>query len=210
MLGGMLILAGASLRLISVGALLGIAGAVIGAMFLPRTGPKAYLWKRVQAYLDPESLSLHEGFQSIRALRSIGSGEFLGKGYGLGDQNQLGWLPEKHTDMIFAVLAEETGFLGSVLVVLGFLAFCWTGLWAANRARGDFARLVLGGFVCLICGQAAVNLAVVLKLMPVTGVTLPFFSYGGSSLLGCWLGLGVAVACSQARAQDLSGGRRIS
>lgn len=199
MLFGVLVLAGASLRLLGGAAVAAIAAITLGVLNLPREGPKAYMWKRIAAWLDPESYALTEGFQSLRALRSIGSGRLTGKGFGVGDQNLLGWLPEKHTDMVFAVVGEETGFVGTVLVVVLFLAFGWACLFSAVQARAPFARLVIGGFGCLVVGQAAINLAVVLGLMPVTGITLPFFSYGGSSLLGLHLGLGIALACSVAK-----------
>lgn len=196
MLLGLLIFAGASLTLIASLVVCGLGTIFIGVMQLDRDG---YMWKRIQAWLDPESYALSQGFQSLRALRSIGSGQFSGKGYGVGDQNLLGWVPEKHTDMIFAVIGEETGFVGSSMVVIGFLAFGLIGLWAAMSCRDRFGRFFIGAFTCLVMGQAAVNLAVVLGLMPVTGVTLPFFSYGGSSLLGLYIGLGICLACTTAK-----------
>ena len=146
-----------------------------------------------------------EGFQTLRSLRSIGSGQWVGKGYGVGDQNLLGWLPEKHTDMIFAVIGEELGFLGSVMVPVLFLLFGFAGLFAAVRCPAPYGRLVITGFTCLVIGQASVNLLVVMGLMPVTGITLPFYSYGGSSLLGTYAGLGLVAAASVARTRQLQG-----
>jgi rod shape determining protein RodA len=201
---GILILGGVALRVLTGLMVGGIGVIALGIAAMPKEGPKAYQWKRIQAWLEPDRFALTEGFQSIRALRSVGSGQFTGKGYGVGDQNLLGWVPEKHTDMIFAVVGEETGFVGSVGVVLCFLAFGLVGLWAAMSSRDRFGRVVIGGFTALVLGQATINLAVVLGLMPVTGVTLPFFSYGGSSLLGLYLGLGICLSCTTAKTHHFS------
>ncbi|HEX3135926.1 MAG TPA: FtsW/RodA/SpoVE family cell cycle protein [Planctomycetota bacterium] len=165
---------------------------------LPRTGPKSYQYKRIMAWLNPDDYALTEGYQTARSVRSIGSGQFMGKGYLEGDQNRLGWLPEKHTDLIFAVVGEEVGFLGSVLVLALFLGFAWGGLHAAAMCRDPCGRALIIGYVCLIVGQCAINLAVATGMMPVTGVTLPFFSYGGSSLLASHLGLGICLSAALA------------
>jgi cell division protein FtsW (lipid II flippase) len=165
---------------------------------LPRTGAKSYQYKRIMAWLNPDDYALTEGYQTARSVRSIGSGQFLGKGYLDGDQNRLGWLPEKHTDLIFAVVGEEVGFVGSVLVLALLLAFAWVGLHAAAMCRDPCGRAVIVGYVCLIIGQSSINLAVAMGMMPVTGITLPFFSYGGSSLLACHLGLGICLSAALA------------
>jgi len=200
MVAGMLVLAGMPLRYLVLALIAGGAVAAIGVVMLPED---SYQYKRLQAWMAPEQYALTEGFQTIRALRSIGSGQWVGKGYASGDQNLLGWLPEKHTDMIFAVIGEELGFFGALLVPLLFLGFGIAGLYAAVQCRDQFGRLVIGGFTCLVVGQATINLMVVMGLMPVTGITLPFFSYGGSSLLGTWCGLGVCAAASAARSKQL-------
>ncbi len=165
---------------------------------LPRTGPKSYQYKRMQAWLNPDEYALTEGYQASRSMRSIGSGQIVGKGYLEGDQNRLGWLPEKHTDLIFAVVGEEVGFIGSTVVLLLFLMFAWFGLHAAAICRDPCGRAFITGYVCLIIGQTSINLAVAMGLMPVTGITLPFFSYGGSSLLACHLGLGICISAALA------------
>ena len=165
---------------------------------LPRSGPKSYQYKRIQAWLNPDEYALTEGYQTARSVRSIGSGQFLGKGYLEGDQNRLGWLPEKHTDLIFAVVGEEVGFIGSALVLALFLSFAWVGLHTAAMCRDPCGRALIIGFVCLIIGQCSINLAVAMGLMPVTGITLPFFSYGGSSLLASHLGLGICLSAALA------------
>jgi len=197
---GILIFAGMPLRqlLTYCGAGLLLVGIGVASLH-----PASYQYKRIQAWLDPESHALTEGYQTIRALRSIGSGQWTGKGYSMGDQNLLGWLPEEHTDMIFSVVAEELGFLGASLVPLLFAGFALAGFYAAARCRDVFGRLVIAGFTCLIFGQATINLCVVMGLMPVTGITLPFMSYGGSSLLASFAGLGICAAASAARRRQL-------
>ncbi len=188
---GMLYVAGMQLRWIAVGAVLMSGVAVVGVMALPKDG---YQYKRVQAYLHPDEYALTEGYQTQRSMSAIGSGQWLGKGYAVGDQNRLGWVPEKHTDLILAVAGEELGFVGTTVIMLLFVGFAWAGLSAAAQCRDPTGRLVITGYVCLIGGQASINIAVATGLMPVTGVTLPFFSYGGSSLLGSYIGLGLAIS----------------
>lgn len=204
MLLGTLILAGASLRLIAGVCFAGATCAAAGIFAILQMGSSSYMARRLLAWLKPEDYLLTEAFQTQRALRSIGSGQWTGKGYAGGDQNLLGWVPEKHTDMIFSVVGEELGFLGSSFILLCFLGFGLVGLWATLSARDRFGRLVIGGFTCLIIGQCCVNLAVVLGLMPVTGVTLPFFSYGGSSLLALYVGVGICLSCTTSKTHHFS------
>ena len=157
--------------------------------------------------LHPDEYALTEGYQTARSVSAIGSGQVLGKGWGDGDQNRLGWIPEKHTDLIVAVAGEELGFLGTSLLVLLGVALSWTCLAAALATRDIAARAYLAAWTGLTAGQAGLNLGVALGLLPVTGVTLPFVSYGGSSLLACHLGLGIAMsAAATRRASALGGG----
>ena len=192
------VLALGSLTLVTMDAPEGSSTRKVQEALLPRTGPKSYQYKRIMAWLNPDDYALTEGYQTARSVRSIGSGQIIGKGYLDGDQNRLGWLPEKHTDLIFAVVGEEVGFLGSVLVLALLLAFAWVGLHAAAMCRDPCGRALIVGYVCLIVGQSAINLAVAMGMMPVTGITLPFFSYGGSSLLACHLGLGICLSAALA------------
>lgn len=195
MVVGVLLICGLRLRLVALGALLALSAAAVGVATLPKDG---YQWKRVQAWLDPEAYALAEGYQTTRSLRSIGSGRVFGKGFAAGDQNRLGWVPEKHTDLILAVAGEETGFLGTSALVLLLFLFGLGCLWTAGNLKDPAARLVPAGFGCLVVGQAAINLAVATGMMPVTGVTLPFISYGGSSLLALHLGIGlITSACAE-------------
>ncbi len=115
-----------------------------------------------------------------------------GVGLGEGPQKTL-YLPEAHTDMIFAVVGEELGLLGSVLVIGGFAAFGYVGFRIALRCRDPFGKLLASGLTALICGQAAINLAAVLGIAPLTGIPLPFVSYGGSSLVVLLAGVGILL-----------------
>jgi rod shape determining protein RodA len=187
---GMLVVAGMPLRHL----LLAGVAVLLAYATLPREGPKAYQWRRIDAFLHPDRYALAEAYQTERSKRSIGSGQLAGKGYMQGEQNRLGWVPEKHTDLVFAVIGEEVGFLGSLAFTVLLGAWCAAGLAAAARAPGPFGRYACAGFASLVGGQAAINLAVATGMMPVTGVTLPFVSYGGSSMVACWLGLGICTA----------------
>lgn len=193
---GILLVAGLRLRHLAILAVITGLVATAGVLALPKEGPKAYQYKRLQAWIHPDEYALTEGYQTARSVSAIGSGQVLGKGWGQGDQNRLGMIPEKHTDLIFAVTGEETGFLGCLGVLALYATFAWVGLANASGARDPAGRYVVVGYISLVTGQASINLAVATGLMPVTGVTLPFFSYGGSSLLGTWLGLGIAMSAA--------------
>lgn len=196
---GILTVAGLRLRHLAILGLITLTVAAIGIASLPKEGNKAYQYKRIQAWLHPDQYALTEGYQTARSVSAIGSGQWVGKGWSQGDQNRLGMIPEKHTDLIFAVTGEELGLLGTLSVITLFVTFAWVGLANASGARDSCGRYVVVGYVSLVCGQAAINLSVATGLMPVTGVTLPFFSYGGSSLLGMWLGLGIACSAATSR-----------
>jgi rod shape determining protein RodA len=193
---GVLIVAGMRPRHLLLVLLTMAVTVAAGYAMLPREGPKAYQYKRIQAWLHPDQYALAEAYQAERSMRSIGSGQWAGKGYLAGEQNRLGWVPEKHTDLIFAVIGEEVGFVGSAAFILLLGAWAAAGLLAAAQAPDTWGRILVAGFVCLLTGQAALNLAVATGMLPVTGVTLPFTSYGGSSLFACWMGLGVACGAS--------------
>ena len=196
MAAGILLVAGIRLRHLAVLAVAFVLIISVGVATLPKEGPKAYRYKRIQAWLKPDEYALTEGYQTARSVSAIGSGQLVGKGYEQGDQNRLGMIPENHTDLIFAVIGEEFGLVGTVGVLALFTTFAWVGLANASAARDPVGRYVAVGYIALIIGQTSVNLAVATGLMPVTGVPLPFFSYGGSSLVSVWLGLGLAISGS--------------
>ena len=122
------------------------------------------------------------GWQVIQSLYAIGSGGLFGSGLGEGKQKYL-YLPEPHNDFIFAVLAEETGFIGCVIVILLFAIFIWRGIVVAMKAPDMFGSLIAIGITSLLGLQAIVNIAVVTGTIPVTGMPLPFFSYGGTAII---------------------------
>ena len=199
MVAAILVAAGTRWWMLLLGVVLAAAVVAGGVATLPREGPKSYQWRRIDAWLDPERYQAAEAFQAERSLRSIGNGGWTGQGFAQGDQNRLGWVPEKHTDMISSVIGEEGGYVAMQTVILLFLGLglCALALAAAVPLPG--ARLVLAGGAGLLIGQMAINLMVATRMMPVTGVTLPLISYGGSSLLASWLLLGLMASAARAR-----------
>src|SRR5579862_9137792 len=155
-----------------------------------------YRLQRVIAFLDPTADPQGRGFQLLQSLIAVGSGGFTGVGL-MESKQKLFYLPEAHTDFIFAVLCEELGFIGALVVVALFAVYAWRGFRAAFRAPDMFGRLLALGITTLVAGQALVNLSVVLGLMPTKGIPLPFISYGGSSLMIMLLATGVLLNISQ-------------
>ena len=151
-----------------------------------------YRRARVFSFLDPWSDAEGSGFQIVQAMIGIGSGGVTGAGLGEG-VGKISYLPEAHTDMIFAVIGEELGLVGSALVIGAFGAFALVGFRIALRCRDPFGKLLAAGLTALVCGQAAVNLAAVLGIAPLTGIPLPFVSYGGSSLVVLLAGVGILL-----------------
>ena len=151
---------------------------------------------RLLALMDPGRVSSRATYQLDQSFYALGPGGLLGRG--LGDSMQkLFFLPEPHTDFIFAIVGEEIGFVGTILVLLLFGLFLWRGTRAAVRAGDPYASLVAMGITGLIVGQAALNMAVVSGLLPTTGVPLPFVSFGGSSLVITLFGVGVLLNISR-------------
>lgn len=173
---------------------------VLFASALPALGiviaVEPYRLDRIVAFTDPWKHPLGEGFHTIQALLALGSGGVLGLGLGYSRQ-ALGYLPESFTDFVFAVLGEELGLLGTIAVVLLFLIVAWRGYRIAMRAPDLFSSLVATGFTTMIALQAAINIGVVTATLPVTGITLPFISYGGSSLVLSLAGVGVLLNISR-------------
>lgn len=152
-----------------------------------------YQKRRVLAWLYPEEYRLGEAWQLLQSLTSIGSGGFFGKGLGQTSQGGLNLLPEKHTDFIYAVAAEEGGFVIAALVAALLCMVALSGLRIASRTREPAGRLIAVGISALIGGQALINMGVALGLLPTTGVTMPFVSYGGSSLISSLICLGLLI-----------------
>lgn len=155
-----------------------------------------YRIQRITAFLDPWEDPLGEGFQIIQSLYAIGPGGLMGLGLGNSLQKFF-YLPEPQTDFIFAILAEELGFIGGAGVMLLFLLFLWRGIQVALRAPDGFSSLLALGITGMIAIQCMINISVVIGLIPVTGITLPFLSYGGSSLTLTLSSVGILLNVSR-------------
>lgn len=155
-----------------------------------------YRMARITAFLDPQADPQGSGFQTIQSLLAIGSGGVTGVGLMDGKQ-KLFYLPEAHTDFIFAVVGEELGLIGAALVVALFGIYCWRGLRIAAGAPDGLGRLLAVGVTAMVVGQALINLSVAVGLLPTKGISLPFISYGGSDLLVMLLGTGLLLNISQ-------------
>ena len=151
---------------------------------------------RLTTFLNPWADATGDGWQVIQGLYAIGSGGLFGVGLGQSKQKYL-YIPEPHNDFIFAVLAEELGFIGCIAVIALFAVFIWRGTIIAMKAKDCFGSLVAVGITSLIGIQAIMNIAVVTSSMPATGVSLPFFSYGGTSLVILLCGVGILLNISR-------------
>ena len=188
------------------GVLLWIAGVraklflILGAGAVPLVIVAAfaasYRRARVLSFLRPEADPLGAGFQALQSLIAVGAGGLFGNGLGASRQ-KLFFLPYPHTDFIFAIVGEELGFIGSVGVIACFAVIAWRGFRAARRAPDAFGGLLAAGATAMLVVQAAVNVSVVLAIMPTKGIPLPFVSYGGSSLVASWLAAGLILNVSQ-------------
>jgi cell division protein FtsW len=152
------------------------------------------------AFLDPASDPRGAGFQLLQSLIAVGSGGFTGVGL-MESKQKLFYLPEAHTDFIYAVISEELGFIGATMVIALFVVYGWRGLRAAFAAPDGFGRLLASGITAMVLSQALINFAVVLGMVPTKGIPLPFISYGGSSLLIMLLATGVLLNISQQAAE---------
>lgn len=174
---------------------LGGAGLMAGILLIISA---PYRLKRLLSFLDPWGDPRGDGYQLIQSLLALGSGGFLGLGFGMSRQKAY-YLPEPHNDFIFSVIGEETGFLGCILLILLFIVLIWRGIITAIKCRDNFGTLLAMGITSVIAIQAIINLAVVTGSMPVTGVPLPFISYGGSSLLFNMTAMGILLNVSRNR-----------
>jgi len=186
----MMLLGGTKKRWFLIG---GIAAMAFLAVYL---STKGYAGTRITAWLDPESDALNSGYQAIQSRYAIGSGGFLGLGLGRSRQKYL-YLPEEHNDYIFAIVCEELGFIGAVGILLLFALLIIRGYWIAIHARDRFGTLVAAGLTTKLAIQVFFNIGVVTGLLPPTGISLPFFSYGGTALLLQLFEMGVILAVSR-------------
>jgi rod shape determining protein RodA len=153
-----------------------------------------YQKQRVLTFLDPESDPLGSGWNIIQSKTAIGSGGLEGKGWTLGTQSQLEFLPERHTDFIIAVFAEEQGLIGVLLLLCMYLAIVYRGLYMAARARDSFSRLLSGALIVTFFIYVFVNIGMVSGILPVVGVPLPLISYGGTSIVTLMAAFGVIMS----------------
>ncbi len=152
-----------------------------------------YQKRRVLTFLDPEKDPLGAGYNILQSMIAIGSGGLMGKGYLHGTQNQLNFLPEKHTDFIFTVMAEEFGFIGSMLVLLLYFLLLAAGMAVAARSRSTFGAMIAAGVVAMIFLHVLINCGMVMGMLPVVGLPLPLMSYGGSIMMSTMLGIGLLL-----------------
>jgi cell division protein FtsW len=201
MVGGILMVSGVPARLLGLASMLalGIGAAAIWA--------EPYRRARFFSFLNPTADPQGAGYQIHQAMIGVGSGRLSGVGLGDGPQSSF-YLPEAHTDMIAATIGEELGLIGLALLVAAFALFAWAGFRVALTCRDPFGKRLAAGVTTLVCGQAVVNLAAVLGIAPLTGIPLPFVSYGGSSLIvlltavGVLLNIAVNERVVEARVRD--------
>jgi cell division protein FtsW len=182
MLAAMLLVAGTPTRTLGAGVGIAATLGLVAVWFEP------YRRARLFSFLNPWQDAQGAGFQTVQAMIGLGSGGIFGVGLGQSVQ-KANYLPEAHTDMIFAIIGEELGLVGATAVIAAYCAFAYAGLKIALDCRDPFGKRLATGLTALVCGQAAINLAAVMGLAPLTGIPLPFVSYGGSSLV-------VALACA--------------
>jgi rod shape determining protein RodA len=168
-----------------------LGGSTVAAIPFFLSTLQGYMVDRIQLFLDPAS-DPQGAFNINQALIAVGNGGWLGRGFGHGSQNQLHFLRVRHSDFIYSVISEELGWIGAMIVLALLLFVVWRLLRIADRAQDHFGRLLATGVAAIIFFQTVVNVGMNLSLMPVTGLTLPFVSYGGSSLISMLLAIGLA------------------
>jgi cell division protein FtsW len=176
MLGGVLVVSGAPSRVLAS------AGGIAVFLVLAAAWFEPYRRARLLSFLNPWSDAQGAGYQTVQAMIGLGSGGIFGEGLG---QSVLkaNYLPEAHTDMIFAIIGEELGLVGATALIAAYAAFAYAGFRVALTCKDPFGKRLAAGITTLVCGQALINIAAVMGAAPLTGITLPFVSYGGSSLV---------------------------
>jgi cell division protein FtsW len=176
MIGGVLVVSGVPGRLLATAGGLCVAFVLAAAWFEP------YRRARLLTFLNPWDDAQGAGYQPVQAMLALASGGIFGEGLGQ-SVSKANYLPEAHTDMIFAIIGEELGLVGATALIAAYAAFAYAGFRVALGCRDPFGKRLAAGITTLVCGQALINLAAVMGAAPLTGVTLPFVSYGGSSLV---------------------------
>ncbi len=177
---------------------IGVIGLVTGTVMY-NFGLREYQKKRIITFIDPEFDAKGSGYNAIQSKIAIGSGQFFGKGFRQSSQGALNYLPENHTDFIFAIFNEEHGFIGSVFLIALYLALFYRLLWLASNVNKMFDSIVVVGVLGIFFWHTIVNMSMVSGLMPIVGIPLPLMSYGGSSLLTFGICCGVVTSISNAR-----------
>ena len=185
---GMTFVAGISLRILMILFSAGLAFMPIFWHFL-----KDYQKMRITVFINPNVDPLGSGYHIIQSKIAIGSGMLFGKGLFGGTQSQLNFLPENHTDFIFAVIGEETGFIGALVILLLYLVILYRGAKIANDSKDDFGTLLAAGITSMLTFHVLVNVGMTAGIMPVTGIPLPFMSYGVSALTTNFLAIGILL-----------------
>lgn len=190
---GMALVAGISKRHILIVAGVGIVVFLIAwfALFKP------YQKARIMTFINPTADIRGSGYNAYQSMIAVGSGGVLGKGLGYGTQSRLNYLPEYETDFIFAAFAEEWGFVGALIIILSFCIVLWRLVLHASRGASNFETLFCVGYALLLFGHMVVNIGMNIGVLPVTGIPLPFMSYGGSHILGECIGLGVVLSMAR-------------
>lgn len=188
----LLIVGGLSFKWIGLGALIGAGGGAVAIL----SGAVGYGSDRITYWLDPWADPMGKGYQTIQSLLAIGSGGLLGRGIGNSRQKYL-WIPEPHNDFIFAVVCEEVGIIGAIIILALFCALVWRGFTIAMKAKDRFGTLLAVGLTFQVGLQALLNILVVTNTLPNTGISLPFFSYGGTSLLILLAEMGIILSISR-------------
>lgn len=185
----MIFIAGANVKYFNYLAIIGLAGFAYLIISAP------YRISRITSYLDPWEDPRGDGFQIIQSLYAIGPGKLMGVGYGNSLQKYF-YLPEPQTDFIFAIIGEEFGFFGGAFLIIMFIILCWRGFYISLHTRDYFGKFIAFGIITMIIVQVMINISVVIGLIPVTGITLPFLSYGGSSLTLTLCSVGILLNIS--------------
>lgn len=175
--------------------ILSLAG-FLGLMFIAFIRSAEYRWQRFTTFLNPSAETLDKSYHVNQAFIAVSQGGFWGRGFGQSLQ-KMRYLPEPHTDSIFAIICEELGFIRSSLVVIAFVYLFYLGINAAKNATDDFGKILAIGIVTSLSVQAFINIAAMLGIVPLTGVTLPFISYGGTSLVISFIQIGILLSISK-------------
>ena len=195
---GVIVVSGISWKILAPVFIAGIAlgsSIILSIIYKPSLiensfGIKTYQMGRINSWLDPYTYSSGDGYHLTESLKAIGSGQLFGKGFNHGEV----YIPENHTDFIFSVIGEEFGFLGSVILILVFLAFIFHLVRLATKFELPFSKLFIIGYATLVLFHVLQNIGMTIQLLPITGIPLPFISYGGSSLWSLMCGIGVILS----------------